>query len=421
MPASPYTSPLAESLAPGVRERLLRYAAVGTPAVPGVQTRPSNPAQLELSRMLAAECEQLGMVDVTCDEQGYVMATVPASAGAEDRPAIGFMAHVDTSPDAPGTVVRPLLHEAYDGGVLTLPEGHTVLDPATMPDLGLLVGHQLITSSGDSLLGADDKAGIAAIMSAAELLLRDPALPRPPLRLAFTVDEEIGKGAYDFPLERYGATCAYTIDGAKIGEFHDETFSAAAVTATFTGVDIHPSVAKGKLVNALRVAADFVGRLPRDRAPETTDGRDGFLHPVAVGGGSSVAVVQLIVRDFDEALLAGHIEAARAAADAAVAAFPGASVTFESEAQYPNMRRFVQPHPEVSRRALEAIRAEGIEPIHAPVRGGTDGSILSERGLPTPNIFTGSGESHSVREWASVPWMAAAAAVIVHLAGLWAE
>jgi tripeptide aminopeptidase len=279
-----------------------------------------------------------------------------------------------------------------------------------------------VTGSGDTLLGADDKAGVAAIMAAVAHLVANPELPRPTLRIGFTPDEEIGAGAALLDIERFGAVCAYTIDGSTLGELQDETFSAAEATLTVHGVDVHPGQATGKLVNALRLGARIVAALPADRlTPESTSGREGFIHPLDLQGTPARAVLKLIVRDFDDDLLKSHLELLERTAREVVDAAPGATLELEVRSQYRNMRRYLEGVPEVVDVAEEAIRAEGIEPIRKPIRGGTDGSRLSEMGLPTPNIFTGGHEYHSEREWASVQDMAAAAATIVRLAEVWSR
>ena len=414
-----FTSELAESLAPELLERFSRYVRIDTQSARGSDSRPSTPGQLELGRLLVEELKQLGLSDAEIDEEGYVMATLPGTNGA--GPAIGLLAHVDTTPDAPGAGVEPLLHEHYDGGVIELPKNSTRLDPETMPELRAKRGHDIVTGSGDTLLGADDKAGVAEIMTAVSHLIRHPELPRPTLRIAFTPDEEIGLGATRFDIERFGARCAYTVDGSEIGELQDETFSAAEVTVTVQGVEAHPGQATGKLVNALRLASKIVTSLPADRlAPETTAGREGFIHPYELTGSAGEATLRAIVRDFDDDLLDGHVELLKRTADEVVGPEPRATVKVTVTPQYRNMLRYVEQMPEIIEAAAEAIRAEGIEPVRTPIRGGTDGSLLSERGLPTPNLFTGGHEYHSVREWASLQDMAAAAATLIRLVGVWA-
>jgi tripeptide aminopeptidase len=329
---------------------------------------------------------------------------------------------MDTSPDAPGKNVEPIVHREYGGGPLTLPRAGTVLDPTTMPALADKRGHDIVTSSGDTLLGADDKAGVAEIVTAVAHLAAHPQLPRPTLRIAFTPDEEIGEGATLFDIERFGAACAYTLDGSGLGGLDDETFSADEVIATIDGVDIHPGYATGKLVSALRLAAQIVSALPSDRlTPDTSSGREGFIHPYLLTGTAARAEIRAIVRDFDEELMLTHRELLRRTAEEVVAAAPGARLTLDIRRQYRNMRAYLDDAPHVVHAAEKAIRAEGIEPLRTPIRGGTDGSRLSEMGLPTPNIFTGGEEYHSLREWASVQDMAAASATVIRLADVWAR
>ena len=418
MPGS-YTSTLAEELAPDVLERFMRYVRIDTQSRRERSGSPSTPGQLELGRLLVAELHQAGIDDAELDQHGYVMATLPGNRGPGGD-AIGLIAHMDTSPDAPGSGVEPIVHRSYDGGVLALPREGTVLDPAHMPELVGKDGHDIVTSSGDTLLGADDKAGVSEIMAAVAYLAAHPELPRPTLRIAFTPDEEVGDGATLFDLERFGARCAYTLDGSELGELTDETFSAFEALVSIRGVEVHPGWATGKMVNALRLAAGVLAALPADTlTPETTADRDGFIHPFELSGTPAKAKLGLIVRDFDDERLAGHLALLERTAREVVAAEPRAHLDFTVHEQYRNMHRVLSRVPEVTDAAAAAIRAEGIEPIRRPIRGGTDGSVLSARGLPTPNIFTGGHEYHSVREWASVQDMAAAAAVVVRLAEVW--
>ena len=417
---STFSSELARSLAPDLLERFVRYVQVDTQAHRDRERSPSTPGQLELGRMLVAELLELGLDNAELDEHGYVYATLPATV--EGAPVIGLIAHMDTSPDAPGAGVTPIVHRDYNGGVIELPRDRTRLDPASMPALAAKRGHDIVTASGDTLLGADDKAGVAAIMAGVRHLAGHPELPRPTLRIGFTPDEEIGEGATLFDLERFSARCAYTLDGSEIGELQDESFTAVEVTLTIRGVDIHPGFATGKLVSALRLAARIVAELPSDRlTPDTSSGREGFIHPYELTASPALAQIRAIVRDFDEDELDSHVGLLRATAHRVIEAAPGAQLAVGVRRQYRNMREYLDRDPDVIAAAEEAIRAEGIEPIREPIRGGTDGSRLSEMGLPTPNIFDGGHEYHSVREWASVQEMAAAAAVVVHLAGAWSR
>jgi tripeptide aminopeptidase len=413
-----YTSELAATLAPDLLGRFERYVRIGTQSARERTQSPSTPGQLELGRLLVDELTRAGIDDAGLDEHGYVTATLPGNAG--NGRAIGLIAHMDTSPDAPGDGVEPIVHTDYDGGVIELPRSGTRLDPEAMPELTSKRGHDIVTGSGDTLLGADDKAGVAEIMAAVAHLAAHPELPRPTLKIAFTPDEEIGEGATLFDIERFGAACAYTLDGSEVGELQDETFSAYEAIVSIRGIDVHPGQATGKLVNALRLAAQIVAELPSDRlTPETTSGREGFIHPYGLTGTAARAEVRAIVRDFDEERLAEHVALVERTARDVVGRAPGAELTLDVRRQYRNMREYLDPVGFVVDAAEAAISAEGIEPVRIPIRGGTDGSRLSEMGLPTPNIFTGGHEYHSVREWASVQDMAAAAATIVRLAEVW--
>jgi tripeptide aminopeptidase len=417
---APYISELAETLAPGLLERFERYVRIDTQAKRDRTGSPSTPGQLDLGRLLVTELREIGLDDAILDEHGYVMATLPA--GSEPAPTIGVLAHVDTTPDSPGAGVEPIVHRAYDGGVIELPRGRTRLDPELMRELASKVGHDLVTSSGDTCLGADDKAGVAIIVTAVAHLAAHPELPRPNLRIGFTPDEEIGEGATLFDIERFGASCAYTIDGSELGELQDETFSAYEATVTVHGVEVHPGQATGKLVNALRLAAKILAELPSETlTPETTSGREGFIHPYQLDGTAGRATFHAIIRDFDEQRLDRHVELLERISREVVASEPRARLEIEVRRQYRNMREYLEPMPEVAAAAEAAIRLAGLEPHRVPIRGGTDGSRLSEMGLPTPNIFTGGHEYHSVREWASLQDMAASAATVVKLAEVWAR
>jgi len=424
--AAPYTSELARELAPGLLERFQRYVRIDTQSARERTRSPSTPGQLELGRLLASELRELGLDDARLDDNGYVMASLEAFGGGEREgaavPAIGLIAHLDTTPDAPGAGVEPIVHRDYRGGVLELPRDGTRLDPERMPELADKVGHDIVTAAGDTLLGADDKAGVAEIMTAIAHLATHREAPRPRLRICFTPDEEIGEGATLFDLAAFAADCAYTVDGSELGEVQNESFNAAEAIITVRGVDIHPGQAQGRLVNALRLAAQIVSALPSDRlTPETTGGREGFIHPYELTGTVARARVRAIVRDFDEDELERHLALLRRTAEDVVSRQPRAGLEVDVRRQYGNMRRYLDAVPEVVEAAEQAIRAEGLEPVRAAIRGGTDGSRLSEMGLPTPNLFTGGHEYHSVREWASLQDMAAAAATIVRLAEVWAS
>ena len=360
------------------------------------------------------------MEDAELTEPGYVFGTVPGTA--PDAPTVGLIAHVDTAPAAPGAGVTPVVHRAWAGEPITLPgDPAQVLDPAELPSLAERRGEDLVTSDGTTLLGADDKAGVAIIVTAARRLLAEDA-PRATARIAFTVDEEVGRGTDHFDLDAFGADFAYTFDGSGLGEIESETFSAYQLVLTVNGVGVHPGTAKDRLVNALKLVADVIAALPRDElSPETTEGREGFVHPERISGSASKATLWLIARDHDDTRLEEHVELVRRIAADVVGKEPHASFEITVEEQYRNMQTELDRHPEVVEGAVEAIRRAGVEPQHTIVRGGTDGARLTEKGLPTPNIFTGGQHYHSVREWASVQDMGAAAATAVELVRLWGE
>jgi tripeptide aminopeptidase len=415
-----YAGPLAEALGEEVLERFLRYAAIDTQSAVDSTSYPSTEKQLDLSRLLVDELRALGLSDAELTEPGYVFATLPGTV--PEAPTIGLIAHVDTTPDTPGAGVRPLVHRAWSGDAITLPgDPSQVLDPAELPALAERVGHDLITSDGTTLLGADDKAGVAAIMTAVGHLVGDDA-PRATARIAFTVDEEIGKGTDHFDLDAFGAELAYTFDGSGLGEIETESFSAYQLKLTIKGVGVHPGTAKGRLVNAVKLLADVVAALPREGlSPETTEEREGYVHPMRLAGGTAEATVWFIARDHDDDLLEEHVELVRRIATDVVGREPRASFSLDVEEQYRNMRKALDRHPEIVAVAEEAIRRAGVEPVHTIIRGGTDGARLTEKGLPTPNLFTGGQHYHSLREWASLQDMAAAAATCVELVRLWGQ
>jgi tripeptide aminopeptidase len=404
-------------------ERFLQYVVIDTRSDDHSTTVPSTPGQLVLLRRLVDELRALGLDDAVMDEFGYVMATIPSTSSRPGVPAIGFIAHVDTSPEMPGHDVRPIVHERYDGRDLVLPDDPSiVLRASEDPALAGQMGHDIVTASGLTLLGADDKAGVAAIMAAAEYLMARPDIVHGPVRIAFTPDEEIGRGADHFDVARFGAACAYTLDGGGRGELEIESFSADAVTATFKGFNTHPGYAKGRMVNAIKVAADFVARLPRDgMSPESTSGYEGYLHPYQVQASVDRTSVKVLIRDFVTARLKEKEAIVEQLARAAAAAHPGSSVEFAVQESYRNMREVLDRHPQVVDYAREAIRRAGMEPIERPIRGGTDGSRLSFMGLPTPNLFAGEHNFHSRLEWVSAQDMDTAAEVIVRLSETWAE
>jgi tripeptide aminopeptidase len=404
-------------------DRFLRYVTFDTRSVEGSSSFPSTPGQLVLLRTLVAELQALGVADAQMDEYGYVMATVPASPGREQAPVIGLIAHVDTSPEMPGHGVKPIVHARYNGRDLRLPDDPgAVLRAADNPALAARIGDDIVTASGLTLLGADDKAGVAEIVAAAEWMMTHPDAPHGPVRLAFTPDEEIGRGADHFDVQRFGAVCAYTLDGGGRGELEFESFSAGAITVTFKGFNTHPGYAKGRMVNAIRAAADFISQLPRDEmSPESTDGYDGYLHPYQVQASVDRTSVKVLVRDFvTDALKAKEARVAAIARDV-LQRHPGASMDVVVEESYRNMREVLERHPQVVEYARQAIRRCGMEPIEKPIRGGTDGSRLSFMGLPTPNLFAGEHNFHSRLEWISAQDMDKAVEVILRLCESWSE
>ena len=402
----------------GVLDRFLRYVQYDTPSDERSETYPSTATQLVLLRDLAEELRALGVADAAVDEHGYVMATIPATGARRDAPTIGFIAHVDTSPEMSGAGVKPIVHTAYDGRDLVLPDDpEAVLRLRDIPELGDQTGHDIVTASGTTLLGADDKAGVAEIMTAAAWLVAHPEIPHGTVRIAFTPDEEIGRGTKHFDVAKFGAAFAYTLDGGPRGEIESESFSADAMTVTFHGFNTHPGYARGRMVNAIKIAAAFIDALPRDTlSPETTDGYEGFVHPYIVQAGVDRTSVKLIVRDFVTAALNEKEALLSSLAERVTARFAGARVELAIEEQYRNMREILDRHPDVVERARRAIRRAGLEPRSKPIRGGTDGSRLSFMGLPTPNLFAGEHNFHSRLEWVSVQDMEKAVEVILNLA-----
>ena len=404
-------------------ERFLEYVKIDTQSREDSETFPSTSGQLELLRRLRNELLELGLEDVEMDEHGYVFATVPATSRKANVPVIGFLAHVDTSPEASGANVRPVIHRRYSGGDLLLPDDpEAAISPDDNPHLAAQIGNDIITASGNTLLGADNKAGVAEIMGAVEFLLAHPEIEHGPVRIAFTPDEEVGNGTQYFDVDRFGAHCAYTMDGETLGELQVETFSADAISVTFTGFNTHPGFAKGKMVNSIKVAADFIGRLPKDGlSPETTEGYEGFVHPYVLEAGVESTTVKLLVRDFHTQKLKEMERLVAELADQAAKAHPGSSASFEVQESYRNMKEIMDDHPEIIENASEAYRRAGLEPVIEPIRGGTDGSRLSFMGLPTPNIFAGEHNFHSRYEWISIHDMHKAVEVIIELCQVWEE
>lgn len=403
-------------------ERFMRYVQVDTQSDPNSPSQPSTPKQKDLSRILVTELQAIGITDALLDEHGYVYATIPATT-TKDVPVLCYCSHVDTAPDCSGTNVVPILHKAWDGSDIVLPHDNSVvISTREHPYLAERIGDDIITASGHTLLGADDKAGVAIIMDLANYLMQHPEVKHGKIRILFTPDEEIGRGVAAVNMEQLGAHYGYTLDGGERGHLEGETFSANAATVTFNGISAHPGYAKGKMVHAIKVAAAFVDMLPKEEwCPETTEGMQGFVHPVAIEGGLEKATIQFIVRDFDTAQLAVHEARLKAIAEAAVAQFPGASMTFAVKEQYRNMKEILDTCPHVVDYAGEAYQRAGIEPVRMSIRGGTDGSRLSFMGLPCPNLFTGEMGIHSRQEYVSVQDMQKAVEALVHLSQIWEE
>jgi tripeptide aminopeptidase len=406
----------------GVTERFLRYVVIDTQSDPSSPTCPSTPKQKDLGRVLAAELKEIGVADAHLDEHGYVYGTIPANT-TKKVPVICFCSHMDTSPDCTGKNVKPQIVRNYRGGDIVLPaDSAQVIRAAEYPDLANQIGNDIITTDGTTLLGADNKAGVAEIMDAAQFFIQNPHVKHGTIKILFTPDEEIGRGVDKVDLKKLGAEFAYTIDGETAGHIEDETFSADGATITIEGVSTHPGFAKGKMEHAIKIAAAIVDRLPKDTcSPESTEGKQGFLHPIAISGALEQATLGFIVRDFTddglkqkEALLEGIVKDV-------MNDYPRSTYRMEIKEQYRNMKRVIDRHPETIAYAVEAIRRAGLEPVRGSIRGGTDGSRLSFMGLPCPNIFAGEHAFHSRLEWVSVQDMEKAVQTIVHLAMIWEE
>lgn len=404
-------------------ERFLEYVKFDTQSMENSDSYPSTPGQLVFLKHLYQELKLLGLEDVTLDEHGYVFATVPPSTAKKDVPVIGFLAHVDTSPEMSGQGVKAIVHRNYQGQNIVLPD-----DPAAVitfkdnPHLAAQMGNDIITASGTTLLGADNKAGIAEIMGAVEYLIAHPEITHGPIRIGFTPDEEVGSGTEYFDVGKFAAHCAYTMDGETLGELQVETFSADAVTAIFHGFNTHPGFAKGKMINAIKLAADFITRLPENSlSPETTEAYEGFVHPYVMESSVECTSVKLLVRDFKTSGLHKMERLVEALALETIKAHPGSHVEVKVEESYRNMKEVLDHHPDVVENACEAYRRAGLEPQIEPIRGGTDGSRLSFMGLPTPNIFAGEHNFHSRFEWISTSDMHKAVEVIIELCQVWEE
>ena len=416
----PPETTLAAQLAEDAAERFLRYVRIDTQSDEDSETYPSTAGQLDLLRLLRDELEAVGLTDAAIDEYGYVTATLPATVD-RDIPTIALFAHVDTAREVSGAGVSPQ-RVLYAGGEISLGSSGQSIRPEQSPELASHVGHELITTDGTTLLGADDKAGVAEIMAAIAYLAAQPDIPHGTVKVAFNPDEEVGRGVIHFPVETFGAVAAYTVDGSTAGELQSETFSGASVRMRIHGRAIHPGWAKGELVNAIKVANEILSRLPRDsRSPETTEGRDGYVHPVLVEGDSTDVELRFIARDFENARLAEHVAFLRELAQEVAAAEPRCTIEVEDRVQYLNTRDRLERHPQIVANLEEAIRRVGLEPRRTAIRGGTDGSALTEMGLPTANVFTGGHDAHSEREWICIEDMGLAAATLVELARVWAE
>jgi tripeptide aminopeptidase len=405
-----------------VTERFLRYVAIDTQSDPSSPTCPSTEKQKNLGRLLAAELKAVGLADAHLDAHGYVYATIPATTDKK-VPVICFCSHMDTSPDCSGAGVKPQIVRNYRGGDIVLPADPTqIIRVAEHPELANQVGNDIVTTDGTTLLGADNKAGIAEIMDAAEFLVRNPHIKHGTIKILFTPDEEIGRGVDKVDLKKLGADFAYTMDGESAGTIEDETFSADGALITIQGVSAHPGFAKGRMEHAIKIAAAIVDRLPKDTcSPETTEGREGFLHPTGIEGALESARIDLIVRDFTEQGLKQKEALLEAIVQDVMKDYPRSTYRIEVKPQYRNMKEVIDRYPEIVDYAVEAIRRAGLKPVKSSIRGGTDGSRLSAMGLPCPNIFAGEHAFHSRLEWVSRQDMEKAAETIVHLAMIWEE
>ncbi|TDB65077.1 peptidase T [Arundinibacter roseus] len=406
-----------------VLTKFLRYVAIDTQSDPFSTSFPSTEKQRDLSNLLVVELQEMGISDAHLDAFGYVYATIPATSTKADVPVICFCSHVDTSPDVTGTNVKPLVHSNWQGEDLVLPD-----DPAQVirlsehPDLAGQLGNDIVTASGTTLLGADNKAGVAEIMAAAEFLMKHPEIPHGNIRILFTPDEEVGRGTEHVDIEKLGAVFGYTVDGETVGTLENETFSADGATIQIQGVSTHPGFGKGKLENALKIASDIIAALPKDRlSPETTDEKEGFIHPVHLEGGQDQARIDFILRDFTTIGLRQKNEWLKKTMEQVLLRYPGSTATIQTTEQYRNMKEILDKNPEVVTHAMEAMQRVGLNAQLRSIRGGTDGSRLSFMGLPCPNIFAGEHAFHSRLEWVSVQDMEKAVEVLVELAKVWEE
>jgi tripeptide aminopeptidase len=401
----------------------MRYVQIDTEADPNSETTPSSMKQKDLSKLLVEELQKIGIQDAEMDEWGYVYATIPATSTRENIPTICFCSHVDTAPDCSGKDVKPIVHENYQGQPIILPDDPLqIITTEKHPYLESKIGDDIITASGKTLLGGDDKAGVAIIMDFAQFMMQNTQIPHGKIRILFTPDEEIGRGVDKVDMNKLGADYGYTLDGGPLGSIEDETFSADAMTFTFTGISAHPGYAKGKMVHAIKVASHFVDLLPKDRwSPETTTDREGFVHPTSISGGLESATVSFIIRDHQTSKLAEYENRLKEIAEQAINAYPGAQMEFNVVEQYRNMKEILQTVPFVNEYAVQAIKQAGIEPRKMIIRGGTDGSRLSFMGLPCPNLFTGEMAIHSKHEYVSVQDMQKAVDTMIELVQIWEQ
>ncbi|HEY9341358.1 MAG TPA: peptidase T [Hanamia sp.] len=406
-----------------IANRFMRYVQIDTQSDPQSGTHPSTEKQKDLSKILVEELKQIRITDAEMDTNGYVYATIPSNSDKKNVPIICFCSHVDTAPDCSGTNVKPILHKNYDGEDIVLPDDKTqILSTVNHPYLKEHIGADVITASGSTLLGADDKSGVAAIMQAAEFLMKNPDLKHGEIKILFTPDEEIGQGTAKLDMQKLGAQFGYTLDGGEAGSLEDETFSADGATIIINGVIAHPGYAKNKLVNALKIAGEILHALPTSEwAPEATEKKEGFVHPIRFDGIAEKATLEFIVRDFDDEKLKEHGERLKKIAENVVSHYLGATMEFSVHEQYRNMKKILNKNPQVTAYAAEAINRAGLDVTTESIRGGTDGSRLSYMGLPCPNLFTGMQGIHSKQEWIGVNDMAKAAETIVHLCMIWEE
>ena len=401
-------------------ERFLRYVRYDTQSKEDSKTFPSDPKQLELSKILVRELKDIGLDDAHMDENGYVIATLPSNS-EKNVPVIGLISHVDTSPAVSGKNVKPRIHKNYQGGDIVLDNG-VVIKASDNPELKDMIGFDIITTDGTTLLGADDKAGIAEIMDAINYLVKHPEIKHGTIKICFTPDEEVGRGTEKFNVKKFGADFAYTIDGCTRGEIETGTFSADAVDIEFVGKNVHPGYAKGKMINSIKMASFFMNLLPKDKlSPETTEGREGYVHCTTINGNEEKTVLKFIIRDFIDKNLKKFEDLLKNLAGRTVKEFPGSSMKFKVKEQYRNMKVILEKYPEVEENAIEAIKRVGIKPIKTAIRGGTDGARLSFMGIPTPNLFAGGHNFHAVTEYVAVQDMEMATRTIIELCKIWEE